>query len=128
MILICCAVGAQNHAKAFAAADSTNFRVNKHDGWQLFNSYVAKQNTDSVDIELIIQHNHSIDWKQEQLVGKIITHAFIPQASRTVQLKHMFGDYKFRIDTTGKCYIQLVAGMLPNDDPAILLVRTVYKL
>ena len=63
---------AQDNSKAFAAADSSRFSPNKNGGWKLFNSFVNIYQKDSAQVELILQHDGIIDWKQEQMIGKII--------------------------------------------------------
>lgn len=118
---------AQNDSAAIAAADTTNFSVNSAGGWQLFNSYVAAYNTDSVQLELIIQHANNIDWNQEQYAGKVKTTALIPAQEQTISFSLITNQYLLRIDVQGKCYLRLFSGSAPADDPAVIPVKVIYK-
>jgi len=121
-------VSAQIHSRALATADTTNFSINKRSGWKLFNSYVAPVKTDSVIIELIVQHDLTIDWRQEQLVGRIKSSNLLPKTSQTVSFKLMFDIYQLRVEPNGRCYLRLASGSLPDGDPVILPIRAKYKL
>jgi len=122
---------AQNSPKdialARATADSSYFSVNKRAGWGLFSSYVAPVNTDSVIIEMIVQHDRTIDWKQEQCVGRIKSNSLLPAASQTVSFRLIDNVYQLRVEPNGRCYLRLTYGSLPDADPVIIPVRAVYK-
>jgi len=117
----------QPKALALATADSTNFSVNSRAGWQLFNSYVVPINTDSATIEIIIQHDRTIDFTQEQLVGYIKRKESFPKANQNVSFSLISDVYQLRIDPNGRCYLRLTTGSLPDGDPVIIPVRAVYK-
>lgn len=119
-------MSAQNHSRALATADTTNFSV--RNGWQLFNSYVAPVKTDSVIIELIVQHDRTIDWKQEHLVGRIKPANLLPKNSQTLPFNLIYDTYQLRVEPDGRCYLRLASGSLPDGDPVIVPVRAVYKL
>lgn len=118
---------AQDHTAAIAAADTAHFSVNKAEGWQLFNSYMAARTGDSVLLELILQHAHTIDWKQEQLVGKIKTGSFQPKTDRAIPFLLAGSSYALRIDKNGKCYLRLAAGALPPAGPVVIPLAVKFK-
>ena len=127
-------LSAQNNSKELAkalikaSADSSYIAVNKKAGWQFFSSYLAPIKVDSVMIEMVVQHDRTIDWKQEQLVGRIKSTSMLPKASQTVSFSLIFDLYQLRIEPNGRCYLRLAFGSLPNGDPVILPVRAKYKL
>jgi hypothetical protein len=119
---------AQQHANALAKADTVNFSANKKDGWKLFNSCVKQIENDSVLIGLILQHDRSIDWEQEQYIGKIKSSAFNPKSEQTLPYQIMETMCQIRIDNNGKCYLSFVSGALPDEmDPLIIPIRVVFK-
>jgi len=130
VLLTCNVTFAQKQSKtlALATADTTNFSVNSRAGWQLFNSYVAPIKTDSIMVEVIVQHDRTIDWRQEQLVGRIKSPNLLPQNSQTLPFNLIYDTYQLRIEPNGKCYLRLISGSLPDGDPVIIPVRAVYKL
>lgn len=121
-------VKAQDHNKAIAAADSSRFSPNKKDGWKLFNSFVSNYQKDSAQVELILQHDGAIDWKQEQLVGKIKPQSLQPSNSQTVTFKLLNENYSLRIDINGKCYLKFINGIIPTANPFIIPLKVNYKL
>jgi hypothetical protein len=129
ILFICTVTFAQKQDKALAleTADTTNFSVNNQAGWQLFNSYVAAVKTDSVTIEIVIQHSRTLDWAQEQLVGHIKPETLFPKANQTVSFNLLFDLYQLRVEPSGKCYLRLTSGSLPDGDPVIIPIRVVYK-
>jgi|WetSurMetagenome_2_1015567.scaffolds.fasta_scaffold13975_2 hypothetical protein len=119
---------AQNFAQALAAADTINFSVNKKEGWMLYNSCLTLQKSDSILIELILQHDRNINWEAEQEVGRIRSDSFYPKYEQTVTFNLLFNIYKLRIDKNGKCYLYLAQGSLPDEsDQVIIPVRAFYK-
>lgn len=118
---------AQNNSAAFAAADTSEFSVNNIGGWQLFNSYVELQNGDSVQLELIIQHNNGINWSQEQYIGKIKPISLLPSQERTASFSLITDQYLIRIDNEGKCFLKLFSGSAPSDNPAVIPLKVIYK-
>jgi hypothetical protein len=127
-LLTGCGLFAQDHSKALAAADTTNFTVNRKDGWQLYNSCLTPVSADSVMIELIVQHSRDINWGQEQQVGKIKPESFFPKAGQTLVFKLLDDAWQLRVDKNGKCYLRLASGSLPDEaDPVVIPVRAVYK-
>jgi len=121
-------VHAQDHSKAIAAADSSRFSPNKKEGWQLFNSFINSFQKDSAQLELILQHDGTIDWKQEQLVGKIKSQALQPNTTQTLPFKLLNESYALRIDNKGKCYLKFVNGFVPTANPFIIPLIVNYKL
>ncbi|MDP4269357.1 MAG: hypothetical protein Q8909_04440 [Bacteroidota bacterium] len=112
---------------ARATADSSYFAINKKSGWGQYASHLTPIKTDSVMIETVLQHDKSIDWKQEQYIGKIKANGMQPKASRTASFNLLSNTYQLRVEPNGKCYLQLTSGSLPDGDPAIVPVRVVYK-
>jgi hypothetical protein len=119
---------AQDHSKALAAADSSRFSPNKKDSWQLFNSFVSNYQKDSAQVELILQHDGAIDWKEAQLVGRIKYQPLQPSNSQTLPFKLLNESYSLRIDDKGKCYLKFINGVMPTANPFIIPLRVYYKL
>lgn len=116
------------NAFAKASADSSYIAVNKRGGWQFLASYLTPINTDSVMIEMIVQHDRTIDWTQEQLVGRIKSISMRSKTSQIVSFSLMSDIYQLRVEPNGRCYLRLATGTLPDGDPVIIPVRAVYKL
>ena len=119
---------AQDHGKAIAAADSSRFSPNKKDGWQLYNSFISNYQKDSAQVELILQHDGAIDWKQEQMVGKIKYQQLQPNNAQTLPFKLLNESYSLRIDEKGKCYLKFINGLMPTANPFIIPLKVNYKL
>ena len=117
---------AQDNTVALKAADTSAFSVNKKGGWQLFNSYAAT-NKDSVQLEIILQHQNNINWAEEQYVGLIKIAKAIPQATQVAAFNLLSTFYLVRIDKEGKCYLRLLSGTKPENDPAVIPARIVFK-
>lgn len=119
---------AQNHAAAFAAADSSCFSVGNAGGWQLFNSYMSPYGSDSVQLEIIVQHANNINWGQEQYIGKIKINALIPENTQTLSFNLIATNYRLRIKKEdGKCYLRFISGTLPTANPAAIPIKVIYK-
>ena len=121
-------VKAQDHNKAIAAADSSKFSPNKKDGWKIFNAFINSYQKDSAQVELILQHEGTIDWKQEQYVGKIKFKSLQPSKGQTIPFKLLNDSYSLRIDDKGKCYLLFINGIMPNTNPFIIPFKVNYKL
>lgn len=112
---------------ALAAADTTNFSRNADGNWQLYNSYVAPQGTDSVMVQLILQHDNNINWSDEQNVGRIKDISLLPSAERPIPFSLGGINYQLRIDTGGECFLKVVSGDPPVDDPVVLPFTIIYN-
>lgn len=121
-------VAQADYSKAYAAADSSRFSLNKKDGWQLFNSFVSNYQKDSAQLELIIQHANNIDWRQEQYIGKIKYQPLQPGQEQSLPFNLLLDTYILRIDDNGKCYLKFISGTLPTADPFIFPLKVLYKL
>jgi len=127
-------LSAQNNSKELAkavekaSADSSYIAVNKKAGWQFFSSYLTPVKADSVMIEMVVQHDRTSDWNQEQLVGRIKSTSMLPKVSQTVSFSLISDVYQLRVEPNGRCYLHLVSGSLPVGDPVILPIRAKYKL
>jgi len=132
-LLLFAPIDAQNNSKnlaqAFekASADSSCIVVNMKAGWMFLTSYLTPIKSDSVMIEMIVRHDKTIDWTQEQLVGRIKTTSMLPKVSQVVMFSLINNVYQLHIDINGRCYLKLASGELPDADPVILPVRAVYK-
>lgn len=113
--------------KALAAADTSYFSVNKKDGWQMYNSYASNVSVDSIQLEVILQHDANINWQNRNYIGKIKGSAFRPQSTRVAQYIWINTVFEIQINTDGSCYIKLVSGPLPQGNPVVLPVRVIYK-
>lgn len=126
-------INAQNNSKDVAKTldlvsnDSCYVVANKQAGWHFLTSYLTPARPDSVMIEMIVQHDRAIDWKQEQLVGRIKQASMFPKTSQTVSFMLMFDEYLLRVESNGRCYLQLAKGST-DGDPVIIPVRAKYKL
>lgn len=118
----------QNNAAAFAAADSSRFSINNNGGWQLYNSYLNKYKPDSVQVEIIIQHNNNINWQQEQYIGKIKFADLKPTLTQKLPFSLLDDNYILSIDNNGKCYLKWVSGNLPAASPVVVPIKAYYKL
>lgn len=116
------------HAEAIAKADSSSFAINKTGGWQLFNSYMAKNMPDSVQLELIIQHANNINWREEHYIGRVKKRSLSPKAGKMLFFSLISSTYRLRVDDDGKCYVKLEAGAIPVNDPVVLPFKVFYKL
>ncbi len=137
--LLCISIGiilfsslslAQTRAKAFEAgsADTTYIAVNQSAGWQFVSPYLSHVDNDSVRIEMILQHDRSIDWKQKQLVGRITRRNLWPVSKQELVLNLLVCRFRIYIDPDGNCYLQHTSGELPGDNPLAIPVRAVYSL
>lgn len=117
----------QTDSAAMANADTTNFSVNKNDGWQLFNSYVSAVGTDSVMLEMTIQHVNNLNWSEEQHVGRITNMEFLPASDQTAGYSLINKRFVLRVDQLGECYLRLAGGAPPEANPAVIPVRVTYK-
>lgn len=130
LILFCMFSGkifAQDNAAAIANADTTNYTVNDEEGWQLFNSYLGVQGTDSVVLEVIVQHDNTLTWTQEQYIGRVKTDSLRPSVTQTVLFELAATQYSLKVQSDGKCYLKLLTGPPPGASPAILPIRIRYK-
>jgi hypothetical protein len=118
----------QNNTAAFAAADSSNFSVNSQEDWQLYNSYLSDYKTDSVQMELIVQHDNNINWSVDQYIGIIKYAPLLPQTDQSIQFNLLSDGYILRIETTGKCYLHFLAGYLPSANPVVIPIKVYYSL
>lgn len=119
---------AQDHSKAMAAADSSKFSPNKKDGWQLYNAFFNSISKDSAQIELILQHVGSIDWRLEQQVGKIKEKVLQPNKEQQLHFKLLNESYVIRIDDKGRCFLKFMNGIMPTSNPFIIPLQVNYKL
>jgi hypothetical protein len=117
---------AQNNAAAFAAADTSKFSVNAAGGWQLYNAFLDRYKTDSVQLELIIQHNN-ISLQQEQYVGNIEYAPFKPAVTQTVAFSLLSNNYTLRIETSGKCYLKWLSATAQATGLVVMPVKVFYK-
>lgn len=130
LIAGCSISAAQSRAKVFEAgsADTTYIAVNKHGGWQFISPYLTPVGKDSVMIEMIVQHDRTIDWKQKHLVGRITRRNMLPVNEQESDFSLVTSQFRIYIMTDGRCYLQQVLGKLPDDDPLAIPVRAVYAL
>jgi hypothetical protein len=123
-------LSAQTRAKAFEAgsADTTYIAVNKSAGWQFVSPYLTPVGNDGVRIEMIVQHDRSLDWKKKQPVGRITRRNLWPVSKQEVVFNLLVCQFRIYIEPDGRCYLQQVSGTLPDDDPLAIPVRAVYSL
>jgi hypothetical protein len=118
---------AQTDAAALAAADTTNFSVNHLGGWQLYNSFITSNKSDSVQVEIIASHVNNFAWTQEQYIGKIRTLALLPQSTQILFFNLIATRYAFRISSDGKCYLSLKSGTPIEGQVAVIPIKVIYK-
>jgi len=118
---------AQTDAAALAAADTTNFSINRSGGWQLYNSFISSIKSDSVQVEIIASHLNNFAWTQEQYIGKIRTIALIPQSTQVLFFNLIATRYAIRISSDGKCYLWLKSGTPMEGQVAVIPIKVNYK-
>jgi hypothetical protein len=116
-----------NNDAALAAADTSAFSVNNQGGWQLYNSYIASASTDSIQLEIIVQHTNNFNWSNSTYVGKIKSASFYPQNERVVSFNLISTIYELKVDKNGKCYLRLVSGGSPTINAMVIPVKILYK-
>ena len=113
-------------AKVLAAADTSNFSVNKRDGWGLYNSYVAASGTDSVRLELILFKKGNINWKEKQYVGKIKQSDLYPETNQTIAYKLIDRKYDVTVEKNGDCYFRLTSDNPPDKGEVTIPLQVKY--
>lgn len=123
---------AQTHEAELAAADSSRFSVNGKEGWQVFNSYVAVKpsNSDSAEINLIVQHANNMDFKQEQLIGTIKYVPLQPKNTQVIFFKSMLDNnsLKIRIEPDGQCWLSVLGNNPLITNHLIIALKIFYGL
>lgn len=129
LILLVLDSSAQNNIdRALANADTSNFSVNKQDGWQIYNSYVSAVGKDSMQLEAIIQHDAKLDWKNSMYIGKIKSGSLKPQTAKLAQFSLINTVFEVAVKTDGACYLRLISGNLPPGDPIVIPVKILFKM
>lgn len=127
VILVITKTSAQTNAAALAAADTTAFSVNKQENWRLYNSYAAPVTADSVQLEVIVEHDDNINWSVSSYIGKIKNAAFYPAQDITIEFNLTSTVLEIKVDKNGKCYIRIVSGSLPPGNMKVVPVKIIYK-
>lgn len=120
-------IRAQSIITVLANADSSRFSPNKKDGWQLYNSYVARYLADSAQLEVIIQKSSIVNWKVEQFIGRIKYLGLVPRQAQILRFNLINDVYQIRIESDGKCFLSFKAGSEPPST-AVIPVKVFYKL
>jgi hypothetical protein len=113
-------------AKVLAAADTSNFSVNKQGGWGLYNSFVTASGTDSVRLELILFKKENINWKEKQYVGKIKQGNLYPTTNQTISYKLIDRKYDVTVEKNGDCYFRLTSDNPPDKDEVTIPLQIKY--
>lgn len=119
---------AQNDSAALAAADSSRFSVNKQEGWQLYNSFINFYQSDSAQVEIIVEHTNDINFMAEQYVGRIKYNPLLPQDEQIIEFDLLSNRYTLRVTNTGECFLRFLSGVNPDGDPVVIPIRVCYKL
>ena len=123
-----CAIGQTTNTQALAAADTSYFIVTTTDGWLLYNSYGSyNQQTDSVTLEVIIQHPNNLNLTEYQFIGKIKPDILKPLAERIITINLVTAIYKVKVMENGNCYLILISGTAPQGNDVILPIKISYK-
>ncbi len=129
LILFVGRVPALSQNDALAAADTSYFSVNHSGGWLLYNSRAhVNESSDSAELEIIIQHDITINLQEYQFVGTIKGGAFRPVSSQLVTLDLITHSYVVRIDSDGRCYVKLQSGILPPGNAVVIPVQVTYRI
>lgn len=113
--------------KALAAADTSFFSVNKKEGWQIYNSYASNVTADSIQLEVILQHDADINWQNSTYIGKLKNPGFKPQSTRLAQFNWVNMVFEVQVNADGSCYMRLVSGQLPPGNPVVIPVMVRYR-
>ena len=116
-----------NNEAALAAADTSGFSINNQGGWQLYNSYVAAAAADSIQLEIILQHDNNLNWSNSIYIGRIKGSSFYPQNDRLVSFNLINTMYELKVDKNGKCYLRLVSGNLSGINTVVIPIQLFYK-
>lgn len=127
MSFLCNKGFSQIDSAALANADTTAFAANTGGGWQLYNSYAAVVDTDSVLLELVLTHNNSINWSVDQPVGRIKQPSLFPAVTREVSFMLLSEIWLLRVENDGDCYLRFVAGSLPVGSRVVIPVKIAFK-
>jgi uncharacterized membrane protein YkvI len=121
---------AQDFSQLMSQADTVNFSVQKQSNWKLLSSYVALNATnDSVQFELIVfNDNQTIDWKNEQYLGKLKQGKFFSKFERVSTFFLLSEMYQLKIERDGDCYLSLKKGNPLFGSPTIIPIVIIYKL
>ena len=101
--------------------------MTKKDGWQLYKSYASNAASDSVQFEVILQHDAGINWQNSTYIGKVKGAGFKPQSTRLAQFIWINTVFEFQVNTDGSCYMKLVSGPVPAGNPVVIPARIIYK-
>ncbi|MFZ1527279.1 MAG: hypothetical protein WAT19_00885 [Ferruginibacter sp.] len=119
---------AQVPEAVIANADTTMFSPNAAGDWQILNSYVSAQGTDSVLLEVLLYHPNNINWQEEHLVGNIKEPTGLrPSTERTVSFNLINTIYIMRVSSNGDCYLKFSTGDLPTANPVVLPARVIFS-
>jgi len=92
-------------------ADTTSFTPNTTEGWNILSSYLNQETPDSVEFELILLQNNSINWSAEQFIGKITNQTFIPRKIQKLTYDLFINNtWSVRVNTNGQCFLKQVNG------------------
>ena len=117
----------QNDSIARATADTTNFSINIENGWKIYNSYVNVNENDSVDLELIIEHENPYNWTVDYFFGRIKMTDAHPISNRVLLCDLINRKFQIRVEQNGKCYIRQISGPIPTDLSFVLPIKVVYN-
>ena len=113
--------------KARMMADTANFSPNQAGEWQLYNSFLKRVAKDSVAMELIVRHAKNLDFKEYQFIGTITSKNLIPRGALEMPFFVVTDEYRLKIEANGRCYLKLVTGSLPPQDPVIIPLFIKYR-
>jgi hypothetical protein len=111
-----------------AMGDTTSFTPNQQQGWAISSSYLNQDTPDSIEFELLVRHDNNIAWDQEQIIGAITNSIFKPVNNQIITYQLLSNNlWNVKIEPSGQCYLKLIQGSAPPDNPAIFPIRIRYK-
>lgn len=132
-LFLMCAVLYNLHAQGIEKAfeigtqDTTYLAVNKAEGWSITGSYVKKEDSSLVVLEMIVRHARVIDWTIPNYVARITQRQAWPDKPRNLHFWAMKTKYLIMVQPDGRCYLKLEEGDLPDGDQVVVPIRIEYS-
>lgn len=113
----------QSDSIALSNADTSQFSPNQPGNWRIYNAFFLGLGADSIQMELILRQDQTLDWNAEQYVGRIKDQNYIPSSEQLLSYVLVNSAYSVRIDSAGKCFLKQVSGTPPGDVVVVIPVR-----
>ncbi|MDX1955745.1 MAG: hypothetical protein SFU20_09450 [Chitinophagaceae bacterium] len=114
---------AQSDSIALNSADTSQFSPNQQGNWRIYNAFFLDLGADSVQLELILRQDQTLDWGAEHYIGRIKNPSYVPQSEQSLSFVLVNNTYSVRIDSIGKCYLKQLSGAPPVEAIVVVPVR-----